>query len=63
MLRNTKLQMLAVLAAGALLGHLASSGRLDPRALADAGRSREAAPTNPDDQPQPGCCANASPRC
>jgi hypothetical protein len=36
MLRNTRVQMAAVLAAGALLGYLAASARLNPFQRADA---------------------------
>ena len=36
MLRNVRLQMVAVLAAGALLGYLAASGRLNPFQRAEA---------------------------
>jgi arylsulfatase len=39
MFRNTRVQMAAVLAVGALLGYLAASGRLNPFARADAARS------------------------
>jgi arylsulfatase A-like enzyme len=60
MLRNTKLQMAAVLAVGVLLGYLAASGRLNP--LSRAGATAPTAPTGvvkpaePDNGACPACC-------
>src|SRR5262245_14126545 len=45
MLRNTRIQMAAVLAAGALLGYLAASGKLNPFSRADAAPSSERSTT------------------
>src|SRR5262249_25056917 len=48
MLRNTRFQMAAGLAAGTLLGYLAASGNLNPFSRADAARSKvEAASVKP----------------
>jgi arylsulfatase len=60
MLRNTKVQMAAVLAAGVLLGYLAASGRLNPlsRAGATAPSAQPVAvkPADPDSGDCPACC-------
>jgi arylsulfatase A-like enzyme len=60
MLRNTRVQMAAVLAIGALLGYLAASGRLNPFSRADAASSTaEAAGTKPAEAGsggKPACC-------
>jgi arylsulfatase len=60
MLRNTKVQMAAVLAAGALLGYLAASGRLNPLSRAGAtGPTVQAGvvkPAEPDSGDKPACC-------
>jgi arylsulfatase len=60
MFRNTKVQMTAFLAAGALLGYLAASGRLNPLqradaapASAEAGSTKAAASSN---GATPACC-------
>ena len=50
MLRNTRVQIAAVLAVGALLGCLATSGRLSPFPRACAGQSLA--------QAESGSCAN-----
>ena len=60
MFRNTKVQMAAVLAAGALLGYLAASGKLNP--LSWAGQSQSpgtvtsAAPSDSGSGDKPSCC-------
>jgi uncharacterized protein (TIGR03000 family) len=60
MLRNTKVQMAAVLAAGALLGYLAAAGKLNP--LSRAGATSPAAPAGAvkpaesDGGDKPACC-------
>jgi arylsulfatase len=60
MLRNTRVQMAAVLAVGALLGYLAASGRLNPlsRAGATAPTAQPAAvkPAESDSGDCPACC-------
>jgi arylsulfatase len=59
MLRNTKVQMAAVLAVGALLGYLAASGRLNPFARAEAAQlTAEASAKSAEagNGAQPGCC-------
>jgi hypothetical protein len=59
MLRNTRLQMMAVLAAGALLGYLAASGHLNPFSRADAGslagKVQGVKPAEPDGVAKPAC--------
>src|SRR5262249_28789354 len=53
MLRSTRLQMVAVLAAGALLGYAAASGSLNP--FPRAGASPQ--PAEPGGSADAGCCA------
>ena len=59
MLRNTRVQMAAVLAAGVLLGYLAASGRLNPFQRAEAAPpSAEAASVKPAEAgDKAACCA------
>src|SRR5689334_5856282 len=61
MFRNTRVQMLAVLAAGALLGYLAASGRLDPRRAEASPSTQQTAekPAVPCGD-RPGCCDGAA---
>src|SRR5689334_12753986 len=60
MLRNTRVQMAAVLAAGVLLGYLAASGRLNPFSRAEAGPLPGVAagvkPAEPSSGAKPACC-------
>ena len=60
MLRNSRVQMAAVLAAGALLGYAAASGSLNPFSRAHARPPVEQAgnvkPADSDGADQPGCC-------
>ncbi len=65
MFRNPRLQMLAVLAAGGLLGYLAAAGPLNPFLRADAAPAASAplpsAATRPEsDRPGSPCCSEAS---
>src|SRR5262245_38341306 len=45
-MRNTRVQMLAILAAGAVVGYMAAHSRLNPIPRADAGPSLEATPSS-----------------
>src|SRR6266567_7904187 len=58
MLRNTRVQMAAVLAGGALLGYLAASGRLNPFSKADAAPLPESpsARSESGSAPSAACC-------
>jgi arylsulfatase A-like enzyme len=60
MFRNSRVQMAAILAVGALLGYVAASGRLNPFSRADARPPAEQAgnvsPADSDGADQPGCC-------
>jgi arylsulfatase A-like enzyme len=61
MFRNTRLQMMAVLAVGVLLGYLAATGRLNPFAKAGAAaQSEEARTTKPTEagNSDPACCCD-----
>ena len=64
MLRNTRLQMAAVLAAGALLGYLAASGHLNPLSRAGAtappAQAGAVTPAEPDSGDRPACCDKVS---
>src|SRR5262245_27815733 len=66
MLRNSKFQLPAVLAVGALLGYLAATGYLNPFALANAAsQSREPArvkPVDPAGSAESGCCCENADR-
>jgi arylsulfatase len=55
MLRNTRLQMLAVLAAGLLLGYAAAGGKLNPFQKAVAGNPGQQSEAG--DQEKPCCCS------
>jgi len=61
MLKNTRVQMIAVLAIGGLLGYAAASGRLNPFERADAAEQAKAKPSSltPREivsEPKPACC-------
>src|SRR5262245_51965567 len=60
MLRNTRVQMAAVLAVGALLGYLAASGKVNPFSRVEAAPSPpEPASGKPEEAgsgAKPGCC-------
>ena len=58
MFRNTRLQMMAVLAVGVLLGYLAATGRLNPFAKAGAAAQSEEASTS-----KPTEAGNSDPAC
>ena len=60
MFRNTRVQMAAVLAAGALLGYVAASGNLNPFSRADTGAQSAqpggVKPADPESGDKPACC-------
>src|SRR5262245_23226397 len=60
MLRNTRLQMMAVLAIGALGGYLAASGRLNPFQKADAAPTANRAETGSSEKAD--CCSEGATR-
>src|SRR5262249_19632323 len=57
MLRNTKVQMLAVLTVGVLLGYAGATGRLWPTQKAEAGPPAPRTEAPPTPQQQPDCCS------
>src|SRR5262245_28618324 len=59
MLRNTRVQMAAILAIGALLGYLVASGRLNPFQGAEAAPPATADTPAAPAQSGPGCCEGA----
>ena len=64
MFRNTRVQMAAILAVGALLGYVAASGNLNPFSRADANspgaQAKGVKPTDPDAGDKPACCEDVT---
>src|SRR5262245_2316056 len=64
MFRNTRVQMAAILAVGALLGYLAASGNLNPFSRADANsptaQAKGVKPADPDSEDKPDCCKDVT---
>ena len=58
LLKNTKLQFLAVLGLGALLGYAAAFGKLNPFQKADAGPADQPKPAASAAPVAPGCCSD-----
>ncbi len=58
LLKNTKLQFLAVLGLGALLGYAAAFGKLNPFQKADAGPTEQPKPAASAAPAAPGCCSD-----
>src|SRR6516225_1892713 len=64
MFRNTRVQMAAILAVGALLGYVAASGNLNPFSRADANspgaQAKGVKPTDPNSGDKPACCEDVT---